>query len=61
MHTFARATPDTPVSALLDVLSRGEHHEVLIIDDADALVGVVTQTDLLAALYRARVVDAVAQ
>lgn len=56
---FARATPDTPISTLLDVLSRGEHHEVLVIDDADALVGVVTQTDLLAALYRARIVDAV--
>jgi len=57
--TFASAPPDTAVSALLEVLTRGEHHEVLIIDDQGRLVGVVTQTDVLAALYRARIVDAV--
>ncbi len=62
MHTaFAQATPETPISALLDVLSRGEHHEVLVVDAGGALVGVVTQTDLLAALYRTRVIEAASQ
>lgn len=55
---LARAAPTTPIGELLDVLSRGAHHEVWVVDADDLLVGVVTQTDLLAALYRARVVDA---
>lgn len=54
---LARAAPTTPIGGLLDVLSRGEHHEVWVVDADDLLVGVLTQTDLLAALYRARVVD----
>lgn len=49
----------TPIEALLPVLSRGTTHEALVVDDADRLVGVITQTDLLAVLYRAHVVEAV--
>lgn len=51
-RTFAQADQGTPIDALLTVLSRGHSHEVMIVDATQKLVGVVTQTDLLAALYR---------
>lgn len=49
----------TPVEALLPVLSSGERHEAVVIDEAGTLAGIITQTDLLAVLYRAHVVEAV--
>jgi CBS domain-containing membrane protein len=51
--------PETPVEALLPLLSSGAAHEVLVVDGDDRLVGVITQTDLLSMLYRAHVVEAV--
>lgn len=51
---------DTAVEALLPLLSSGTSHEVLVIDDTSRLIGVITQTDLLAVLYRAHIVEAVA-
>jgi CBS domain-containing membrane protein len=50
---------ETPVQALLPLLSSGAAHEVMVVDEPGKLVGVVTQTDLLAVLYRAHVVEAV--
>lgn len=50
---------DTPISALLPILSSGRVHEAMVIDDDGRLIGVVTQTDLIAALYRAHVVESV--
>lgn len=55
-----RAAPETAIDRLLPLLSRGHVHEVMIQDGDGRLVGVVTQTDLLAALYRSHVVEAVA-
>lgn len=49
----------TPVEALLPVLSSGAMHEALVVDEDRILVGIITQTDLLAVLYRAHVVEAV--
>lgn len=49
----------TPIEALLPVLSGGAVHEALVVDEEGVLVGIVTQTDLLAVLYRAHVVEAV--
>lgn len=50
---------NTSIQALLPVLSSGAVHEAMVIDDDRILVGMVTQTDLLAMLYRAHVVEAV--
>lgn len=50
---------ESPVEELLPVLSSGAMHEALVIDEDRVLVGIITQTDLLAVLYRAHVVEAV--
>jgi len=47
----AIATPTTPVAALLPVLSQSGSHAVPVLD-GNTLVGIVTQTDLIAALAR---------
>lgn len=54
------ATADMPVDMLLNLLSSGDVHAVPIIDQERRLVGIVTQTDMLAALFRSRVTEAVA-
>ncbi len=56
VHTV---TPDTAIESLLPLLSSGATHEAMVVDDQRRLVGVITQTDLLAVLYRAHVVEAV--
>jgi CBS domain-containing membrane protein len=50
---------DTPIVALLPILSSGHTHEAMVVDCERRLVGVITQTDLIAVLYRAHVVEAV--
>ncbi|HYE45929.1 MAG TPA: HPP family protein [Caulobacter sp.] len=59
-HHPPTAGPDTPIDDLLPVLSHGEWREVMILDGDRRMAGIVTQTDLIAALYRARVAEAVA-
>jgi CBS domain-containing membrane protein len=54
------AAEDTPIDRLLVVLSRGRAHEVMIEGPDGRLRGIVTQTDLLAGLYRSHVMEAVA-
>ncbi|MDO9337578.1 MAG: HPP family protein [Caulobacter sp.] len=49
-----------PIDELLPVLSHGEWREVMILGEDGRVAGMVTQTDLIAALYRARVAEAVA-
>jgi CBS domain-containing membrane protein len=41
---------DTPVARLIGPLGSGAHRAAIVIDDARRLRGLVTQTDLLAAL-----------
>lgn len=55
-----KVKPRTPIDRLLPLLSSGLAHEVMVVDDQRILVGVITQTDLLAVLYRAHIVEAVA-
>jgi len=55
-----RVGRDTPIEALLPLLSSGTTHEVMVVDGAGVLIGLVTQTDLLAVLYRAHIVEALA-
>ncbi len=52
--------PDQPIDELLPALSGGLHHDALILDPAGQLVGFITQTDLLAALWRSHVAEQVA-
>lgn len=54
-----KVTPTTAIDALLPLLSSGATHEAMVVDADRALLGVITQTDLLAVLYRAHVVEAV--
>ncbi|CAO3428879.1 HPP family protein [Azospirillum doebereinerae] len=42
----------TPVTALVPLMSDGGPHLVPVVDDAGCLIGIVTQTDLVAGLYR---------
>jgi CBS domain-containing membrane protein len=44
--------PLTPVSELIEPLTSGRIHAVVVSDEEDRLLGVVTQTDLLAALVQ---------
>lgn len=54
------ASPDTPIDELLPSLSSGHHHQALVADGAGRLAGVISQTDLLAALWRGHVAEQVA-
>jgi CBS domain-containing membrane protein len=47
------ASADRPLADLIPAFSEGGHHHVPIIDGAGRLVGIITMTDLLRALYRA--------
>lgn len=49
----------TPIAALLPILSSGHTHEAMVVDGERRLIGVITQTDLIAVLYRAHVVESV--
>ena len=49
----------TPIEALLPLLSSGQAHEAMVVDENRVLIGIITQTDLLAVLYRAHIVEAV--
>lgn len=52
-----KVSPGTPIDALLPILSSGATHEALVVDSDRRLLGIITQTDLLAVLYRAHVVE----
>lgn len=52
------ATPTTPVGALLPLLSDGECDAVPVLDDT-RIIGIVTRTDLIAALARKSLAPAV--
>ena len=49
----ATAAPSSPALALLPALTDGARHAIMIVDDSTRVVGVISQTDLLAALGRA--------
>ncbi|MCB1905754.1 MAG: CBS domain-containing protein, partial [Rhodocyclaceae bacterium] len=38
---------------LVRLFSQGGHHHIPIVDSAQRLVGIITQSDLIRALYRA--------
>ena len=47
------ASADRHIVELVPLFSEGGHHHVPIIDEAQRLVGIITQSDLVRALYRA--------
>ncbi|MGD9739309.1 MAG: HPP family protein [Bauldia sp.] len=53
MRKPAPARLDTPVADLVPALSDADVHLMPVVDIGDRLLGVVTQSDLVAALYRA--------
>ena len=55
------ADPRTPAVTLIEPLTDGHLHAAMVVDDSRRLVGLITQTDLLAALYRAHIVEAVVE
>jgi len=48
----ATARPDTPLSELVSALSDKGMHHFPVVDDKQRVVGMVTQSDLIAALYK---------
>jgi len=50
--SFELAKTDTPISQLFPLLSRGEVRAALVVDDQSRLLGIITQTDLLAIVGR---------
>ncbi|ESX42897.1 hypothetical protein X762_28880 [Mesorhizobium sp. LSHC426A00] len=55
--TASTAAAGTPAMALLPVLTDGRTHAVIIVDGDSRILGLITQTDLLAATARAQAAD----
>jgi len=55
--TASTAAAGSPAMALLPVLTDGRTHAVIIVDDDSRILGLITQTDLLAATARAQAAD----
>ncbi|WP_036263606.1 CBS domain-containing protein, partial [Mesorhizobium sp. WSM2561] len=51
------ASPDKPAMRLLPVLTDGRSHAVVIVDAERRILGLITQTDLLAAAARVHMAD----
>lgn len=43
---------DSPAAALVPLLSDGVHHQAVVVWQNGSLAGLITQTDLLASLWR---------
>jgi CBS domain-containing membrane protein len=54
---IAKVAPGQPIQALLPLLSSGRTHEVAVVDGDAKLLGLITQTDLIAVLFRAHLVE----
>jgi CBS domain-containing membrane protein len=50
MSRTVTVPPDYPALALIPTLTDGRTHAVVIVDDAQRVIGLITQTDLLAVL-----------
>lgn len=49
----ATASPSSPALALLPALTDGARHAIMIVDESNRVIGVISQTDLLGAMGRA--------
>lgn len=52
MRDAATALPDDSILNLIDPLTDGRHHAVLVTDGTGRLMGLITQTDMIATLAR---------
>ncbi|MFK0692059.1 HPP family protein [Mesorhizobium sp. IMUNJ 23033] len=57
MSKAGTASPDTPAMSLLPVLTDGRSHAAVIVDGERHILGLITQTDLLAAAARVQTTD----
>ncbi|RWG12197.1 MAG: HPP family protein [Mesorhizobium sp.] len=57
MSKAGTASPETPAMSLLPLLTDGRSHAVVIVDAGRHILGLITQTDLLAAAARAQAAD----
>ncbi|MBZ9705210.1 HPP family protein [Mesorhizobium sp. ESP7-2] len=57
MAKAGTASPATPAMSLLPALTDGRSHAVVIIDGERRILGLITQTDLLAAVARVQTAD----
>jgi CBS domain-containing membrane protein len=57
MSKAGTASPDTPAMSLLPLLTDGRSHAVVIVDGERRILGLITQTDLLAAAARVQAAD----
>ncbi|KQZ13944.1 hypothetical protein ASD44_07545 [Mesorhizobium sp. Root554] len=60
MSPAATASMSTPALALLPKLTDGRTHAVVVVDEEAHVLGIITQTDLLAATARLQIGEAVA-
>ncbi|MEI9411400.1 HPP family protein [Mesorhizobium salmacidum] len=57
MAKAGTASPETPAMSLLPALTDGRSHAVVIVDGERRILGLITQTDLLAAAARVQTAD----
>jgi len=48
------ALPNTPIGALVSPMADQGLHHMPVVDEGNRVVGIITQTDLLAALFQVR-------
>lgn len=53
-HPVVTARADTPVAALVPLMADSGMHHIPVLDHEDRFIGIVTQSDLMAALYQSR-------
>ncbi|MCW1986898.1 UNVERIFIED_ORG: CBS domain-containing membrane protein [Sphingomonas sp. R1F5B] len=55
------ASPDRAIDELLPILSGGLHREAVVVDGQGRFLGLIAQTDLLAALWRGHIAEEIAR
>ncbi len=55
------AAAQTPIDEVLPILSGGRYREAIIVDAQGRYAGLITQTELLAALWRGHIAEAIAR
>lgn len=55
------ASPDTAIDELLPLLSSGVHQVAVVIDERGRVLGMIDQTDLIAALWRGHIAEEIAR
>jgi len=56
--TVLTVKDDLPIAELVDVISMNRHRHIPVIDHERRLVGIITNSDLIAGLYRGRLAEA---